>query len=185
MGVLKEPENQNRASLKALALQLLCKKIQVGPHGGHSSVEDAVTARELCRLVQVQWEPQAASSLRAPPEDRQPDSSTDMEQYMEDQYWPEDPAQGTGGDTGEAPGRREAVVNPSSPAPVVLLMALYGRRENGSSDCKPGGKSITMQLKLTVAGILSPRFCGMLLLLAPSNGNRNRNMDAGGTGMQK
>ena len=63
MGVLKEPENQNRASLKALALQLLCKKIQVGPHGGHSSVEDAVTARELCRLVQVQWEPQAASSL--------------------------------------------------------------------------------------------------------------------------
>lgn len=48
-----------------------------------------------------------------------------------------------------------------------------------SSDRKPGGKSITMQLKLTVAGILSPRFCGMLLLLAPSNGNRNRNMDAG------
>ena len=107
MGVLKEPENQNRASLKALALQLLCKKIQVGPHGGHSSVEDAVTARELCRLVQVQWEPQAASSLRAPPEDREPDSSTDVEQYMQDQYWPEDPAQGTPGDAGEAPRRRE------------------------------------------------------------------------------
>ncbi|KAI4572384.1 hypothetical protein MJT46_005452 [Ovis ammon polii x Ovis aries] len=90
-----------------LALQLLYKKIQVGPHGGHSSVEDAVTARELYRPVQVQWEPQAASSLRVPPEDRQPDSSTDTEQYMEDQYWPEDPAQGTSGDTGEAPGRRE------------------------------------------------------------------------------
>ncbi|XDA77542.1 hypothetical protein R6Z07F_007674 [Ovis aries] len=87
-----------------LALQLLYRKIQVGPHGGHSSVEDAVTARELYRPVQVQWELQAASSLRAPPEDRQPDSSTDTEQYMEDQYWPEDPAQGTSGDTGEAPG---------------------------------------------------------------------------------
>lgn len=79
----------------------------MGPHGGHLSVEDAVTARELYRPVQVQWEPQAASSLRAPAEDRQPDSSTDTEQYMEDQYWPEDPAQGTSGDTGEAPGRRE------------------------------------------------------------------------------
>ncbi|KAG5207653.1 hypothetical protein JEQ12_017417 [Ovis aries] len=90
-----------------LALQLLYRKIQVGPHGGHLSVEDAVTARELYRPVQVQWEPQAASSLRAPAEDRQPDSSTDTEQYMEDQYWPEDPAQGTSGDTGEAPGRRE------------------------------------------------------------------------------
>ena len=107
MGVLKEPENQNRASLKALALQLLCKKIQVGPHGGHSSVEDAVTAMELYRLVEVQWEQQAASSLRAPPEDREPDSSTGVEQYMQDQYWPEDPAQGTPGDAGEAPRRRE------------------------------------------------------------------------------
>ena len=36
-----------------------------------------------------------------------------------------------------------------------------------------------MHLKLTVAEILSPKFCGMLLLLALSNGSRNRNMDAG------
>ena len=78
----------------------------MGQHG-HSSVEDAVTAMELYRLVEVQWEQQLASSLRAPPEDREPDSSTDMEQYMEDQYWPDDLAQGTSGDTGEAPGRRE------------------------------------------------------------------------------
>lgn len=78
----------------------------MGQHG-HSSVEDAVTAMELYRLVEVQWEQQLASSLRAPPEDREPDSSTDMEQYMEDQYWPDDLAQGTSGDTGEVPGRRE------------------------------------------------------------------------------
>ena len=79
---------------------------QVGQHG-HSSVEDAMTAMELYRLVEVQWEQQAASSLRAPPEDREPDSSTDVEQYMQDQYWPEDPAQGSSGDAGEVPGRRE------------------------------------------------------------------------------
>ena len=36
-----------------------------------------------------------------------------------------------------------------------------------------------MRLKLTVAGILSPKFCGMLPLLALRNGNGNRNMDAG------
>nr|XP_012644323.1 apoptosis-enhancing nuclease [Microcebus murinus]XP_012644324.1 apoptosis-enhancing nuclease [Microcebus murinus] len=85
-----------RVSLKDLALQLLHKKIQVGKHG-HSSVEDATTAMELYRLVEVQWEQQEASSPWAHPEDREPDSSTDMEQYMEDQYWPEDLAQGSSG----------------------------------------------------------------------------------------
>ena len=78
----------------------------MGQHG-HSSVEDAVTAMELYRLVEVQWEQQEASSLQPHPEDREPDSSTDMEQYMEDQYWPEDPAQGASRGTGEAPGRTE------------------------------------------------------------------------------
>ncbi|XP_076980272.1 apoptosis-enhancing nuclease isoform X2 [Tamandua tetradactyla] len=86
-----------RVSLKDLALQLLHKKIQMGPHG-HSSVEDAMTAMELYRLVEVPWEQQAASSSQ-PPEDRDPDSSTDMEQYMEDQYWPEDLAQDSRGGT--------------------------------------------------------------------------------------
>ncbi|XP_049708500.1 apoptosis-enhancing nuclease [Elephas maximus indicus] len=76
-----------RVSLKDLALQLLHKKIQVG-HRGHSSVEDAMTAMELYRLVEVPWEQQEASSAWAHPEDREPDSSTDVEQYMEDQYWP-------------------------------------------------------------------------------------------------
>lgn len=83
-----------RVSLKDLALQLLNKKIQVGQQG-HSSVEDAATAMELYRLVEVQWEQQEASSPWAHPEDKGPDSSTDMEQYMEDQYWPDDLAQGT------------------------------------------------------------------------------------------
>nr|XP_058912530.1 apoptosis-enhancing nuclease [Kogia breviceps] len=97
---------RTRVSLKDLALQLLHKKIQVGQHG-HSSVEDAMTAMELYRLVEVQWEQQEARSLQPHPEDREPDSSTDMEQYMEDQYWPEDLAQGTSRGTGEAPGRAE------------------------------------------------------------------------------
>ncbi|MBW03254.1 Apoptosis-enhancing nuclease, partial [Eschrichtius robustus] len=87
-------------SLKDLALQLLHKTIQVGQHG-HSSVEDAVTAMELYQLVEVQWEQQEASSLQPHPEDREPDSGTDTEQYMGD------PAQGASRGTGEAPGRTE------------------------------------------------------------------------------
>ncbi|XP_029808322.1 apoptosis-enhancing nuclease [Suricata suricatta] len=97
---------RTRVSLKDLALQLLHKKIQAGQHG-HSSVEDAVTAMELYRLVEVQWEQQEASSLPACPEDREPDSSTDMEQYMEDRYWPEDLAQGASRGTGDTPDGRE------------------------------------------------------------------------------
>ncbi|XP_006905318.1 apoptosis-enhancing nuclease isoform X2 [Pteropus alecto] len=101
--LLSQPglHTRTRVSLKDLALQLLHKKIQVGQHG-HSSVEDAMTAMELYRLVEVQWEQQEASSLWTHPEDKEPDSSTDVEQYMEDQYWPEDLAQGTSGGTGEA-----------------------------------------------------------------------------------
>ncbi|XP_047623449.1 apoptosis-enhancing nuclease [Phacochoerus africanus] len=106
--LLSQPglHTRTRVSLKDLALQLLHKKIQVGQHG-HSSVEDAVTAMELYRLVEVQWEQQEASSPQSHPEDREPDSSTDMEQYMEDQYWPEDLAPGTSSRSGEAQGRRE------------------------------------------------------------------------------
>lgn len=105
--LLSQPglHTRTRVSLKDLALQLLHKKIQVGQHG-HSSVEDAMTAMELYRLVEVQWEQQEASSLWAHPEDKEPDSSTDMEQYMEDQYWPEDLAQGTSGGPGETQDRR-------------------------------------------------------------------------------
>nr|XP_054307152.1 apoptosis-enhancing nuclease isoform X3 [Pongo pygmaeus] len=104
---LSEPSLHIRArvSLKDLALQLLHKKIQVGQHG-HSSVEDATTAMELYRLVEVQWEQQEARSLWTCPEDREPDSSTDMEQYMEDQYWPDDLAHGSRGGAREAQDRR-------------------------------------------------------------------------------
>ncbi|KFV10622.1 Apoptosis-enhancing nuclease, partial [Tauraco erythrolophus] len=49
-------------SLKSLARHLLRKKIQVGCTG-HSSVEDAQTAMELYRLVEVQWETELARSL--------------------------------------------------------------------------------------------------------------------------
>lgn len=65
-------------------------------------MEDAATAMELYRLVEDRWEQEVASSQWSCPEDREPDSSTDVEQYMEDQYWPEDLAPGAGAETGEA-----------------------------------------------------------------------------------
>lgn len=104
-GLLGQPglPPRTRVSLKDLALQLLHKKIQVGRHG-HSSVEDAGTAMELYQLVEAQWEQQEAGRRRARPEDGEPDSSTDMEQYMEDQYWPEDLGPGPGGGQGDTQG---------------------------------------------------------------------------------
>ncbi|XP_031242906.1 apoptosis-enhancing nuclease isoform X1 [Mastomys coucha] len=106
--LLSQPSSltRTRVSLKDLALNLLHKKIQVG-HQGHSSVEDAMTAMELYQLVEVQWEQHVASSAQAHPEDRGPDSSTDVEQYMDDQYWPEDLTQSTRGETRGAQGRQE------------------------------------------------------------------------------
>ncbi|XP_021022928.1 apoptosis-enhancing nuclease isoform X2 [Mus caroli] len=106
--LLSQPSSliRTRVSLKDLALNLLHKKIQVG-HQGHSSVEDAMTAMELYQLVEVQWEQQVASSAQAPAEDRGPDSSTDVEQYMDDQYWPEDLTQSTGGETSGGPDTQE------------------------------------------------------------------------------
>lgn len=61
---------------------------------------------ELYRLVEVQWEQQEAGHLWTHPEDREPDSSTDVEQYMQDQYWPEDLHPGTSGGKGETQDRR-------------------------------------------------------------------------------
>lgn len=106
--LLRQPSSLTRArvSLKDLALNLLHKKIQVGHHG-HSSVEDAMTAMELYQLVEVQWEQQVASTAKVHPEDRDLDSSTDVEQYMDDQYWPEDLAQSTRGETRGPQDRRE------------------------------------------------------------------------------
>ncbi|XP_069899318.1 apoptosis-enhancing nuclease-like isoform X1 [Dipodomys merriami] len=97
---------RTRVSLKDLALHLLNKKIQVGRHG-HSSVEDAATAMELYRLVEARWEEQEAGRAPAGPQDWGPDSSTDLEQFMEDRYWPEELAQDALRSSGEARGTGE------------------------------------------------------------------------------
>ncbi|NXG65846.1 AEN nuclease, partial [Hemiprocne comata] len=76
-------------SLKSLARHLLHKKIQVGCRG-HSSVEDAQTAMELYRLVEVQWETELACSLPPRPPSPATDPTADSNQYMDDQYWPTD-----------------------------------------------------------------------------------------------
>ncbi|KAM6059439.1 apoptosis-enhancing nuclease [Theristicus caerulescens] len=76
-------------SLKSLARHLLQKKIQVG-RKGHSSVEDAQTAMELYRLVEVQWETELARSLPPRPPSPITDPTTDSDQYMDDRYWPTD-----------------------------------------------------------------------------------------------
>lgn len=72
---------------------------------GHSSVEDAATAMELYRLAEVPWE-QEAGRLWPRPEDREPDSSVDVEQFMQDQYWPEDLGPGPSGGQAQGQDRR-------------------------------------------------------------------------------
>ncbi|XP_014799817.1 PREDICTED: apoptosis-enhancing nuclease [Calidris pugnax] len=76
-------------SLKSLARHLLHKNIQVGCKG-HSSVEDAQTAMELYRLVEVQWETELARTLPPRPPSPITDPSTDSSQYLDDRYWPTD-----------------------------------------------------------------------------------------------
>ncbi|NWW43751.1 AEN nuclease, partial [Pedionomus torquatus] len=76
-------------SLKSLARHLLHKKIQVGCKG-HSSVEDAQTAMELYRLVEVQWEAELARTLPPRPPSPITDPTTENNQYMDDRYWPTD-----------------------------------------------------------------------------------------------
>ncbi|NXH75844.1 AEN nuclease, partial [Hydrobates tethys] len=76
-------------SLKSLARHLLRKKIQDSCKG-HSSVEDAQTAMELYRLVEVQWETELARSLPPRPPSPLTDPTTDSNQYMDDRYWPTD-----------------------------------------------------------------------------------------------
>ncbi|XP_071610415.1 apoptosis-enhancing nuclease [Heliangelus exortis] len=76
-------------SLKSLARHLLQKKIQVSCKG-HSSVEDAQTAMELYRLVEVQWETELAHSLPPHPPSPVTDPTADSRQYLDDQYWPTD-----------------------------------------------------------------------------------------------
>lgn len=60
---------------------------QVG-RKGHSSVEDAQTAMELYRLVEVQWEKELAHSLPPRPPSPVTDPAADSSHYLDDQYWP-------------------------------------------------------------------------------------------------
>lgn len=57
---------------------------------GHSSVEDAQTAMELYRLVEVQWEKELAHGLPPRPPSPVTDPAADSSQYLDDQYWPTD-----------------------------------------------------------------------------------------------
>lgn len=53
-------------------------------------MEDAQTAMELYRLVEVQWETELARSLPSRAPSPITDPTADSHQYMDDQYWPTD-----------------------------------------------------------------------------------------------
>ncbi|XP_072258812.1 apoptosis-enhancing nuclease [Pyxicephalus adspersus] len=77
-------------SLKSLAWHLLQKKIQVGRHG-HSSVEDAQTCMDLYKIVEDQLEQdlltRGQETTVSIPE---ASTSSNINHYMDDQYWPSD-----------------------------------------------------------------------------------------------
>lgn len=70
-------------SLKVLACKLLNRRIQVG-RKGHSSVEDALAALDLYKLVEVEWEQELQECDNATASDSATSSC-----YMQDKYWPE------------------------------------------------------------------------------------------------
>lgn len=53
-------------------------------------MEDAQTAMELYRLVEVQWETELACSLPPRPPSPVTDPTAESSHYMDDQYWPTD-----------------------------------------------------------------------------------------------
>ncbi|XP_072519597.1 apoptosis-enhancing nuclease [Salminus brasiliensis] len=73
-------------SLKKLASKLLNRNIQVG-RAGHCSVEDALAALDLYKLVEEQWEKSLQDHIQNPVSIPEPTSS--LEHYMQDEYWPE------------------------------------------------------------------------------------------------
>ncbi|TRY59256.1 hypothetical protein DNTS_034181 [Danionella cerebrum] len=82
---LYHPSGTCKASLKKLALRLLNRTIQVGKKG-HCSIEDALAALHLYKLVEDQWEKDFLSIPL--------DSNTDhcskpqaLEHFLQDQYW--------------------------------------------------------------------------------------------------
>ncbi|XP_077425079.1 interferon-stimulated gene 20 kDa protein [Vanacampus margaritifer] len=69
---------RQRVSLKILAGKLLNRRIQVG-RNGHCSVEDALAALDLYKLVECEWEWELQSPLM---------DNRSAAQYMQDEYWP-------------------------------------------------------------------------------------------------
>ncbi|KAM6973358.1 interferon-stimulated gene 20 kDa protein [Aplochiton taeniatus] len=78
------PKNRG-VSLKVLACKLLNRQIQVG-RKGHCSVEDALAAMDLYKLVQVDWEQDLQERGRTRATVSDPATSGC---YMQDKYWPE------------------------------------------------------------------------------------------------
>ncbi|XP_066505696.1 apoptosis-enhancing nuclease [Hoplias malabaricus] len=77
---------KQRISLKKLSKKLLSRNIQVS-RAGHCSIEDALAALDLYKLVEEQWE----KSLQIYTQSSYfiPEPTSSLEHYMEDQYWPE------------------------------------------------------------------------------------------------
>ncbi|KAL7885607.1 hypothetical protein AOLI_G00059020 [Acnodon oligacanthus] len=73
-------------SLKKLAQNLLKRKIQVG-RAGHCSIEDALAALDLYKLVEHEWEKSIQACIQNSEFMSEPTPS--LEHYMQDQYWPE------------------------------------------------------------------------------------------------
>ncbi|MBN3308913.1 AEN nuclease, partial [Amia calva] len=80
---------KDNVSLKNLAKKLLKRDIQVG-RAGHSSVEDAMAAMDLYRLVEAEWELQNQAKLSVTDLTPTPEPISSPSHYMQDQYWPED-----------------------------------------------------------------------------------------------
>ncbi|XP_037308235.2 apoptosis-enhancing nuclease [Pungitius pungitius] len=78
--------NSRFSSLKVLAGRLLSRRIQVGSKG-HCSVEDALAALDLYKLVEGEWERELESQLRDDEAPREP-SFASSNHYMQDEYWP-------------------------------------------------------------------------------------------------
>ncbi|XP_061078310.1 apoptosis-enhancing nuclease-like [Conger conger] len=76
-------------SLKNLAKTLLNRDIQMG-RVGHSSVEDAVAAMDLYKLVEGQWEQDVLNKTQNLDVFLSPVSDSSHSHYMQDQYWPAD-----------------------------------------------------------------------------------------------
>ncbi|XP_036390995.1 apoptosis-enhancing nuclease-like [Megalops cyprinoides] len=78
--------NRGSISLKNLARALLNRNIQMGMNG-HSSVEDAMAAMDLYKLVEGQWEQDFLSQAEHL-DTSTSESSSSSSHYMQDEYWP-------------------------------------------------------------------------------------------------